>query len=92
MPKTSTARLNNFICPLCDERLARDDQGQGFVRHLAPPRGPEIFDDTEKINRMLQAGDLDPDFMDYYDKMVRCPFQQGQRDRSSSCDPVATRA
>jgi hypothetical protein len=80
MPKTSTARANQFICPLCGERLAEDDEGRGFVRHLAPPRGPQIFDDTDKINRMLRDGDLDPDYMGYFDKTVRCPFQQGQRD------------
>jgi hypothetical protein len=66
---------------LCGESLAADNEGQGFVRHLAPPRGPQIFDNADKINQMLQDGDLDPDFMDYFNETGLCPFQQGQRDR-----------
>ena len=88
MAKTSTARLHNYICPLCGERLASDDKGLGFVRHLEPPPGPEIFDNTDKIKKMLQDGDLEPDFMDFYEKMVQCPFQAGQRDGVSAWDPV----
>lgn len=80
MPKLSTARLHHFACPLCGERLSEDDEGRGYVRHLAPPCGPQIFGDNDKINQMLQDGDLDPDFMDYFNETGRCPFQQGQRD------------
>lgn len=80
MPKTSSAIQYHFMCPLCGERLAKDVEGRGFVQHLAPPRGPQIFDDTDKVDRMLQDGDLDSDFMDFFNETGRCPYQQGQRD------------
>lgn len=80
MPRTSAARSHHFVCPLCGERLAKDDEGRGYVRHLEPPRGSQIFEDTAKINRMLEAGDLDHDYIDYFNETGRCPYQQGQRD------------
>ena len=80
MPRSSTAEANALICPLCGERLASDNEGRGYVRHLAPPRGTEIFDDAEKIDQMVESGDLDPDFMEYFNDTGLCPFQQGQRD------------
>ena len=80
MPRTSSAREHNFVCPLCSERLASDDQGKGFVKHLTPPRGPAIFDDVERVNRMLRSGDLARDYMNYFEYTGLCPFQQAQRD------------
>jgi hypothetical protein len=32
--KTTEAEENNSICPLCGDRLATDNKGRGFVRHL----------------------------------------------------------
>lgn len=80
MVKTTTAQQHGNVCPLCGEPLAEDDEGDGFVRHLARPRGATIFDDSETIERMLAAGDLAADFREYYEHTRRCPFQQGQKD------------
>lgn len=80
MVKTTTAQQFAYVCPLCDETLASDDQGNGFVRHLAPPRGATIFDDATKIHSMLAAGDLTADYLDYFNRTGLCPYQQGQRD------------
>jgi len=78
--KTTTAQQHGHVCPLCGESLAQDDQGNGFVRHLARPRGATIFDDADAIEEMLAAGDLETDFRDYFERTGRCPYQQGQRD------------
>lgn len=87
MPRTSTARANGFVCPLCHQRLASDNEGRGFVRHLQPPDGPQIFGDREKVERMLQTGDLAPDFMDYFNETGLCPFQAEQRDEALLAAP-----
>ena len=80
MATTTSAQQNQQICPLCGESLAQDENDNGFVRHLAVPRGPTIFDDTAKIQAMLSAGDLAPGFREYFEKTGRCPFQRGQKD------------
>lgn len=35
---TKTAEKNNYVCPACGQRLARDVKGRGYVRHLDKPR------------------------------------------------------
>jgi len=78
MPKTSETESTR--CPLCGEQLSKDLSGKGYVRHLAPPRGSSIFDDIEKINRMLSSGELSQDYRDYFNRTGHCPYQQGQKD------------
>ncbi len=80
MAKTSTARANGGKCPLCGEQFSDDSTGQGYVRHLARPRGASIFTDTSKVEQMVAAGDLAPDYRDMYSRTGRCPFQEGRRD------------
>lgn len=67
-------------CPLCGELLSKDPSGKGYVKHLARPCGSSIFDDTEKIKRMLSSGELSPSYLDYFNKTGHCPYQQGQKD------------
>ena len=35
--KTSTAEINDFVCPNCKDTLTRDRAGRGFVRHKSNP-------------------------------------------------------
>ena len=80
MVKSTTAQDESNICPLCGETLANDHLEKGAVRHLARPRGDTIFDDATAIQRMLDNGDLSPDYRSYFERTGYCPFQHGQRD------------
>jgi hypothetical protein len=78
MPRTS--ENEGARCPLCGEQLSKDPSGKGYVKHLDPPRDDSIFDDGEKINRMLSSGELSSDYLDYFKVTGHCPYQQGQKD------------
>ena len=80
MARTSSAQSTGGVCPLCGQQFAEDFGGQGYVRHLARPRGRAIYNDRARIQRMLTSGDLAPNYREYFNATGRCPFQQGQRD------------
>lgn len=80
MAKSNWANEHGNVCPLCGEAFRDDVAERGFVMHADPSRGPQIFDDAVLVQALLDSGDLSPDYLQYYERTGRCPFQQGQRD------------
>lgn len=46
--KTSKARANNFVCPICKKKLSQDHKQRGYVRHLERRDDGKLCDNGQK--------------------------------------------
>ena len=81
MPKTSTAERHDYVCPLCDQPLARDVDGKGWVRHTKRPDVEGLLSNDVKL-WMMTPGDVE--FL-RFDGL--CPFERGEKDETPPTPP-----
>ena len=77
MPRTSTAERVAYVCLLCDQPLARDVDGQGWVRHTRLPEVDRLLGD-DAIRAMMTDEDVE-----YLRFQGLCPFERGEKDENS---------
>jgi uncharacterized protein (DUF433 family) len=82
MPRTSTAESHHYVCPLCDQPLARDHARLGCVRHLARPDVRALLADPEKARLMSED---DRRFLELY---KLCPLERGEKDEVEPAAPL----
>src|SRR4051812_47707986 len=84
MPRTSTAERHRYVCPLCEQPLARDADGRGWVRHTKRPDIAALLSDDAKLRMMT------PDDRQFLWFEGLCPFERGEKD-ATVAPPVPPR-
>ena len=77
MPRTSTAERVGSVRPVCEQPLARDVDGRGWVRHTRPPDVDRLLGDDTKRAMMT---DEDVEYLSF---QGLCPFERGEKDENT---------